>query len=336
MASEELTPEEVVLLEAYYYTQSRTASELISLAESFQSGDAVTTGIDALDEHLLPLSAGQLMLVLGVTGQGKSTLLMSMALSEAEHIITEGKQDDEVVLFITLEESVGEKALPLAMRFINGFNIEDIARGRADLDVLKRATLKIPDLPMAFIGASAFAGGIPLGVQALYDTIIASQKRYNKRVRAVFMDYAQVLSPDSATKGYESTVEISAAVKRLGVALSTPMIVGVQANFRVLDRANKIPTSRDSNYFAELSRAADRILALWMPAKTNNPHEHPTIDIAGGTYENKPELMVIRIEKQRLAPAGNIVVCNIDFNSFKISAASEYAFSAPSEDIIPW
>lgn len=336
MSTAPLTPEEIELLEKFYYTQQRTATELVKLAKSFKSGDGVTSGIDVLDEKLLPLSAGQLMLVLGITGQGKSTALMSMAMSEAQRIIDMNKQDEEVVLFITLEESVGEKALPLALRYTEGFSVSDVARGEIDLEVLTAATLNIPDLPIAFIGASAFSSGDPLGVDTLYRTVIAAQKRYGMRVRAIYLDYAQVLSNDGSETGYQSTVEISAAVKRLGIALSTPMVVGVQANFRVLDRANKIPTSRDTNYFAELSRAADRILALWMPAKTHNVHEHPTIDIAGKTYENTPGLLAIRIEKQRLAAAGDIVVCNIDFSDFVISGALPMADASTFDDVVPW
>jgi replicative DNA helicase len=270
----------------------------VNWAERLQSEPGITYGC-VLDKHMIPLHPGDLMAVVARPGHGKSSYMAYMAKKTALDIVKRGA-DDEVVVYITWEQPVEE----IEAFFQSGgdYTSTDMAWGRVPMDVIRRNTTKRAGLPVWFIGYSNRHAGVKkprMYVDFVYEAIESMHQEFGKRPKLLLLDYLQIVPVTSGGKRFEQVAEATNLTKELLMNLGVAGIAGVQARRDVDTYAQKIPTMSDAQHSSEIEQRADKQVAIWRPIKDFDPKTHPEVDVAGTTYKNSEELLVVRLLKQR-------------------------------------
>lgn len=183
------------------------------------------TGIRSLDERIRGgLRDGQIMVVGGRPGAGKSVLLMQIAANMAER---------------------GEGALVVTLEMLK----EEIAERLSKT----RATGEISELPMWFIDSTSDLG-------AIQSLIRVACRRH--RIGVVVVDYLQLceVSAGKNENRERQIATISRRLKRLAMDLQVPIIVGSQLNRESTKRGK--PTLADLRESGAIEQDADIVVLL--------------------------------------------------------------------------
>lgn len=282
----------------FLHTPADVNQSYVEWARRLQEEPGIKYGC-VLDRHMIPLHPGDLMAAVARPGHGKSSFMAYMAKKTALDIIKRGAED-EAVVYVTWEQSIEE----IEAFFQSGgkYTSTDMAWGRVPMDVIKRNAVKRPALPIWFVGYSNRHAGIEkprMYVDYVYEAIEGMQREYGKRPVLLLLDYIQIIPVERGGKRFEQVAHATTLTKELLMNLGVAGIAGVQAS-RDVDKYNeKIPTMSDAQHSSEIEQRADKQIALWRPIKDIDPAAHPTIDIAGKSYANDEQLLVMRLLKQR-------------------------------------
>jgi replicative DNA helicase len=222
---------------------------------------AATTGVNLLDEAIGGLQGGDLIVLAGRPGMGKSALLMTTALRSA----MEGRP----VLFFSLEmtqerllQRAGcdldydqNAAHPLSYSwFRNGTaKHEDVAR-------LGEALNRLPESLTIFENGS-------LDIHEIAALSRAHAARANV-MGVIVIDYLQKVNASDRYKGnrVQEVTEISGAAKALAMRLKWPVVVGAQLNRGVESKEDKRPGLTDLRESGAIEQDADAVIGLYRPA----------------------------------------------------------------------
>jgi replicative DNA helicase len=240
------------------------------------------TGFTALDQQLLGMWPGQLVIIAARPAQGKSTLALNIAENFSDR--------NEHVLFVTLEMSKFE------------LQIKSLARAsRADSRRLMTGQLTEEE-------AQRLAGGIKtvkdredwLQVEDNGDTTVqklaatASKMKRTQGLGLIVVDYIQLMT---ATVKSESRAEqigsISRGLKQLARRLDVPVLALAQMNRAVEARSDHRPVMSDLRESGTLEQDADVVMFI---------HDETSYD-AGKDPKGEVELIVV---KNRRGPTGSV------------------------------
>ena len=239
----------------------------------------IPTGFHELDELLGGLRGGQLVIVAGRPGMGKTSLGLDFTSNIAS--------THHPVLVISLEMSTDE----LESRLI-------AAQAGVSLQALRVGKLS----PAAQDKVTHMAGQIASWPIDIYDnaraslTAIRSQARRSVRryghLSAIVVDYIQLGEAVGRHQNREGEVaEIARGLKKLAREMDVPVIALAQLSRSVEGRADKRPMLSDLRESGEIENAADTILFLY-----RDDYYNPTSQDRG-TAE-------IIVAKQRNGPTG--------------------------------
>lgn len=268
-------------------------------AEKLQTFKGLDYGC-ILDKYVIPLHPGDLMAVVARPGHGKSSWMAYMAKRAAKDILKR-KADDEVVVYVSWEQTVEE--IEAFFQSDKEITSSDIAWGRADLKKLKTKALKRVHLPLWMFGESKRHEGYKrprLTIDYVYESIEAMYDEFGKRPILMCLDYVQIMPID--TRGADRLTQVNEAVndaKQLAVRMGLPIIMGVQARREVDGYRNPIPTMSDAQWSSSVEQIADKQIGIWRPIKTVDPAERPKIEVGGHHFVNDENLFVIKLLKQR-------------------------------------
>lgn len=241
----------------------------------------VRSGLPTLDKMLNGgYSGGQLVIVAGRPGHGKTALLLTKVLN----MIQAGKR----ILFYSMEMTARE----IAQRLIAQISKIDVGRLQAGkltndewaaharaVEELSgmRELLTIIDLP-----------AVKIGHIRQFSRREFSVNRYD----AIMIDYIQLAKADEKqTNRYIEIGEISRGLKALAKELDAPIIAAAQLSRAVDARADKRPTMSDLRESGDLEQDADIVELLYRPDTTDNTKQ--------------PELIV---DKHRNGATGPVVL----------------------------
>jgi replicative DNA helicase len=240
------------------------ADAMLRAASDRAAGRAVvaaTTGLNLLDEAIGGLQGGDLIVMAGRPGMGKSALLATTALRAA----MEGRP----ALFFSLEmtqerllQRIGcdldydaHSHRPLSYSwFRNGSaKHEDVAR-------LGEALKRLPESLTIFENGS-------LDIHEIAAISRAAAARSNV-MGVVVIDYLQKVNASDRYRGnrVQEVTEISGAAKALAMKLKWPVVVGAQLNRGVESREEKRPTLSDLRESGSIEQDADVVIGLYRPA----------------------------------------------------------------------
>lgn len=256
-------------------------TELIAMLARRGKGDGLTTGLIDLDRIVTAFEPGQLIVIAGRPGHGKSALAGTIAVNLAKR----GKK----ILYFSMEMSMGE----LAGRFVSR------------LAHLPGGLLKNP-AAMTAEQRTAFSRGVE-AVEALPITIdtqgsltpgdvasVATRQQRTDGLDLVIIDYLQLMSGGGKSENrVQEVTGITRALKNLAVVLGVPVVLVSQLN-RANDKEKRLPRSSDLRDSGSTEQDANVIILLHREA-------------AEGGLEEKTSCLVV---KQRDGRTG---ACNLYF-----------------------
>lgn len=283
----------------YLHSPADASQSYVHWAERLATEPGIKFGC-VMDKHIIPLHPGDLMAVVARPGHGKSSFMAYMAQREAKEIIRRNRTDKEVVVYVSWEQPVEE----IEAFFQSGsqYTSSDMAWGKVPLDTIKRGAVKRVNLPVWTIGHSLKHANMKkpvMTVDVVYEAIEAMYDEYGVAPTLVCLDYLQIVRTSQGGERQTQVSEATFAAKELAMKIGAPIIAGVQARRNVDEKRNPLPEMSDAQWSSAIEQTADKQISVWRPSKTHLPEDEPFIDVAGISYKNDEELMVIKLLKQR-------------------------------------
>ena len=235
------------------------------------TGYGIPIGVKKIDEQLIPIENGQLMTVLARPNNGKSSVV-NHYMRQASKQYMEHKTDYAPPVLVTLESPIEEIQLRNLANFAAIDSKAIRTRNNMDWKTLHDSVDKMAvEFPMIYIGHSAYLTNKKkhrITFETISDDIQAIQDKAGRRVRAVGLDYIQLMS----MKGYDDRrIMLSECVirlKEMAMENDFPIIMAAQAN-RTSDTEQKFPVPQP--YHAKdtgsIEEASDIILSCMRPCK---------------------------------------------------------------------
>lgn len=208
--------------------------------------------------HILP---GQLVIVAARPGMGKTVVMLQMAARMAR---------DERVAFFSLEVDRQQ----LYDRMVSAYAAIDHAKiqlgaealSRTDREAVMRALSVIRDLKLHILDSDS---------ATVYSIrrYLSKMKALKKPVKAVFIDYLQLMSDSGFQKRYDAVSAISRGLKLLAKEFRIPIIVACQLNRQSEFRPGGIPELQDLRESGSIEQDADKVLMLHRPEKYSSKSE---------------------------------------------------------------
>jgi replicative DNA helicase len=217
------------------------------------------TGLVDLDKHMGGLVPGNLIIIAGRPGMGKSSLAVNIAWHLAELYRTSHGKEGCPVQFNSMEMGADEitsrilatKVSIPGNRLSTGLvsQNESSMVVRVGLDIKKGTPFVIDD-----------AGGLNIGR-------IASKARRAKRKNnfgLLVIDYLQlIMGPGGGANRVQEVTEITVGLKALAKELKVPIIALSQLSRKVEDRADKRPQLADLRESGSIEQDADVVLFVY-------------------------------------------------------------------------
>jgi replicative DNA helicase len=211
----------------------------------------LSTGYPRLDEKLLGMQPGQLIVLAARPAMGKTSLALNIAVSSCI-------QSGLPVAIFSLEMLATE----LSMRILTGRAKVDSKRVRTknfmdtDLRSLARATQELSSLPI-FINDSG--NTTILDIQSQCRKIKADQG-----LGLIVIDYLQLMgSVNKSAQREQQIAEISRGLKTMAKELGCPVIALSQLNRGVESRPDKRPTTADLRESGAIEQDADIVMFVY-------------------------------------------------------------------------
>ncbi len=244
----------------------------IATLEDRESGNqlGLLTGFDMIDRRLRGLRGGNLVIIAGRPGMGKTTLAMNIA----EHIAL----DDKGVLVFSLEMSeqeLIEKSLASV--------------GRIPYHLIRDGKVCESDYaqPLVIAAGRLKQSGLLIDdTGALHtNTMLSRARRIHRQtpLSMIVVDYLQLAKTSKAENRTQEITKISGALKAMAKELNIPVVVLSQLNRELEKRANKRPILSDLRESGSIEQDADIIIFLYRDDYYNEKSTTPNtceIDIA--------------------------------------------------------
>ena len=264
------------------------------------------TGFDKLDEMTAGLKGGELIILAGRPGMGKTALALNIAI----HACQNRKQACAVFSLEMRKEELARRLLGSEAK-VDGGRLRTGMLSTDDWKRLAQAAGPLADLPF-FIDDTA-----ALSLMALRGK--ARRLRSEHGLGLIVIDYLQLMRSGSKNDSREQEIsEISRSLKALSNELEVPVIALSQLNRGVETRPgkDKRPQLADLRESGAIEQDADVILFVYRPEVYAKEEER-------GPLRGLAEII---IGKQRAGPTG-IVRCKFfhEFTRFENLAEGEYA-----------
>lgn len=213
----------------------------------------IKTYYPSIDEKIGSLQGGDLMILAGATGMGKTCMMLNLIKKMAKH--------NKKILLFSLEMSKAQ----LQNRFISaetGINVSKMRNFTLTDDEQKR---------YGNYAASDSFRNMPIKICTEYNI---SVERISSLVREsdcdiVFIDYLGLIKGENKLGSYEKVSEISRQLKLLALESKKPFIVLHQLNRCSADRQDKRPKLSDIRDSGKIEQDADFICFVYRPAYYN-------------------------------------------------------------------
>ena len=279
----------------------------------------ISWGLQGLDHKTGGLKRGEMFVMAGRPGMGKTALALCVARASAEA--------GEPALFFSLEMgsvNLTDRALadvafdhrnPIPYYAVANGTVSDAQAGR-------------------LIEASRLAREWPLTIDpapglTVSQIVVRTRKhklaleRQGKRLGPVFVDHMHIVRPSNRYSGarVNEVAEISAALKALAKELDVPVVALAQLSRGVENRDDKRPTMADLRDSGSIEQDADAIIfvyreAYYLERQTGGTPEQEHLR-QDRLIDVKDQLEAI-IAKQRNGPTGTVhLFCDIACNAVR-------------------
>lgn len=207
------------------------------------------TGFDELDEMLNGLQNGEMIIVAARPSMGKTAFAINMA----EHIAANEKQP---VAVFSLEMSKQQ----LAQRLLcsrSGVDSHKLRRNMLGRDDFQKLAMTVGELAEAPMYIDDTPGLTLLGLRAKARRLAAQHQ-----VKAVFVDYMQLMAAPGSESRQQEVSNISRGIKALARDLEVPVVCLSQLNRQAESREGHRPRMSDLRESGSIEQDADVIMML--------------------------------------------------------------------------
>lgn len=244
-------------------SDAATIDEPGTIADAFDVGlaecrrrstrrEGARTGLDSLSTLVPTIDPGQLFVVAGRPGDGKTALMLGIALHNSAML-------GLPTLMFSLEMSRSEIGMRAAVLVTgqSGFRFRNGEATQQEIEQLEReaskdlgyAKLRIDDRPSLKVEQIA--------------AVCRRQKR-RRGLGLVCVDYLQLIPATNPRESRREQIEhTSRMLKRIARELSVPVIAGCQLNREVENRPDRQPKLSDLREAGGIEADADAVLLLW-------------------------------------------------------------------------
>lgn len=228
-----------------------------ALAEMMAAKDGLAgfkTGFGSVDELTAGVRNGTLTIIAARPAMGKTAFALNIAANAAI-------RQDIPVFFFSLEMQAAELATRILSQIadVNGENIR-----RASMD--EHQWGRLLDASERYARAPLFIDDTPaISIAELKAKARRAKDKHD--IRAIFVDYLQLLSSDSkrATNREQEIADISRGLKALAKELQIPVFALAQVNRALEARQNKRPMLSDLRESGAIEQDADNIMFIHRP-----------------------------------------------------------------------
>lgn len=228
--------------------QQHAAAWLDHLGDT--TGEPCVTGLTDVDAGMMGMMPGELIILAGRPGSGKSAAAMQIAQynsrSQAVHVFSLEMSGAEIV-----SRLAATGIDPQRLRNPSKMDPQDWARVTQGLGALKANQLIIDDT----------AG---LSINQVCARARYTHKRHQTAL--IVIDYLQLISADTKDGRTQEISLISRALKKLAKDLKVPVLALSQLNRGVESRTDKRPMMADLRESGQLEQDADQIVFLYRHA----------------------------------------------------------------------
>jgi replicative DNA helicase len=276
----------------------------------------LTTGLRDLDRKLLGLQRGELAILAGRPGSGKTAAALGMARAMA----SAGHKG----IFYSLE--MGDVALSQRM-------ITDEAYDRAKVQYTKLRSGRFTEQDFTVIRDAALRlRGLPMRIEQQPKMTLAqlgSRARQEKRRRGLdffVVDYLGLMEAPARYKGNRNLEigDLTSGLRALAKELDCTALVLSQLSRGVEGREDKRPNMGDLRDSGNIEQDADVIIMVYREAYYLERKEPPIGSAEHELWQNAMERcfnkLQLIVEKQRMGPIGTVeVFCDIASNAVRNS-----------------
>lgn len=209
----------------------------------------LSTGLEKLDELVRGLRPGNMIVVAGLTGSGKTIL----GLQIAQHVTCKlGGSGLAFSMEMTKEELVTR-----GLASTGGINLGALDSGDLEDDDWPRLTSAVNVLMGAKLYVNDQAGMTVARIRS-----IARQCQRREGLSVLLIDYIQLINAESSSNRSLEVGKISTALKNLAKELGIPVIVLAQLNRGSTNRPDKRPRPSDIRDSGQIEQDADVVILV--------------------------------------------------------------------------
>ncbi|MEO1721345.1 MAG: DnaB-like helicase C-terminal domain-containing protein [Pseudomonadota bacterium] len=285
------------------------ASAVRRAVEAMEKGPGTPTGWPSLNRLMGGLMDGDLTVIAGRPGMGKS----AVAISLARHVMTTGRH----VIYATLEMPPDDVVLRVASEQMARFHrrtvpFRRLRIGEASHDDLKFMANVISEdfaeAPMAFCDMHVRKIG---RLEAEVRRQVTKARKAGGEVGAVIMDYIGLIEPENprATR-YETITKTTAALKALAGELKVPVVALSQLSRQVESREDKRPMLSDLRESGSVEQDADNVIFVYREdyylRRSEPPQNDPKWMDWQASLADCDGLLELIVSKQRNGSEGSV------------------------------
>lgn len=239
----------------------------------------IATGYKDYDRLTLGLQPGDVTVIAGRPGMGKSALILSIVIQALKI------NPDMHVAYFSLEMPA-EQIVQRAAAIVGGVNLQTLRSGGLDNDEYRRFVAAMGTVSQLNIHIDDTGGISP---QAMRTTCERVRDVYG-RLDLVVVDYLQLMTPDTPGKNRTEDVgRLSHAMKQIAKNYHVPVIEAAQLSRAVESRADKRPMLSDLRESGDIENDADIVTFMYRDDYYNEFSDTPGIvELITAKHRNGP------------------------------------------------
>lgn len=285
----------------------------------------VPTGLRDLDAKLLGLQPGNLIILAGRPGSGKSALILSILRNllqmQRETVVpgeTELRYRCMLASLEMTETEIGQRMLADEMFDTKRITYHKMRAGsfsEQEFTVMRDAALRLHELPLTIEQQANMTFGQ-----------IASKARQLKRTKGLDLlavDHLHLMKVSGTYRNMAIEIgEITRGFKALAKELAIPVVLLCQLSRGVEGREDKRPTMSDLRMSGDIEQDADVIIMMYREVYYLQNREPKPGTPEHAIWQTKMEATWLKahalIEKQRMGPLGPVeLYCDIGCNAMR-------------------